>query len=118
MTDSERDRDRPRQPVSDTDAGALDHQGPPARPSPRRDPAAMRETLDAARRRLGPAEPAGGPPQSAAHQRALLREAVASRSVPLVDAGAPVAGPAEPPAAPSAPPDGDTVAEAEPDHRD
>jgi putative Mn2+ efflux pump MntP len=47
------------------------------------DPAAMRETLDAARSRLGPAAPTDGPPQSAARQRALLREAVANHSVPL-----------------------------------
>lgn len=60
---------------------------PARRPRTRRDPAAMRETLDAARRRLGSAGPTEGPPQSAAHQRALLREAVANQSVPLAGPG-------------------------------
>jgi len=54
---------------------------PARRPGQRRDPAAMRETLDAARRRLG-ADPKDGPQQSAARQRALLREAVANQSAP------------------------------------
>ena len=61
---------------------------PPRRPTQRRDPAAMREALDDARRQLGPAGSAGGPtdgqPQTAAHQRALLRDAVANQSVPLL----------------------------------
>jgi hypothetical protein len=84
----------------------------PRRPSTRRDPAAMRETLDAARRRLGPAGPSGGPPQSAAHQRALLREAVASQSVPL--GGLHGSAPAEP----VAPVDAHHGDDVRPDHPD
>jgi hypothetical protein len=92
-----------------TDLEPDDEAGPPSamnespnRRSPRRDPAAMRETLDAARRRLGPAGPNDGPPQSAARQRALLREAVANQSVPLVEEPTPPsrAVPADPPSGP------------------
>ena len=80
---------------TDGDEAVVVHEGAPGRrPPTRRDPAAMRETLDAARRRLGSAGPTEGPPQSAAHQRALLREAVANQSVPLT--GPPGPSPADP----------------------
>lgn len=81
----------PEDPTDEHDPERSDDAG--RRPGARRDPAAMRETLDAARRRLGPATPTDGPPQSAATQRALLREAVANQSVPLA------AGPPHPPGA-------------------
>lgn len=65
--------------------GDDDERPPPRPPGRRRDPAAMRETLDAARRRLGVSGPNDVAPESAAHQRALLREAVANQSLPLTD---------------------------------
>jgi len=70
-------------PDADRDADGSGSDRPGRRPNHRSDPAAMRETLDAARRRLGPAVPGDGPPQTAARQRALLREAVANHAVPL-----------------------------------
>ena len=64
-------------------------------PRPRVDPAAMRETLDAARRRLGQAGPTIEEPHSAEQLRALLREA-ADHAVPH-DHGAPSTGDPQPP---------------------
>jgi hypothetical protein len=75
---------------------------PPARPTPverppryRADPAEMRETLDAARRRLGPDDATGATAPSAERQRALLREAAANHAAPLS------AGPSSSPPAPA-----------------
>ena len=51
-------------------------------PRGRLDPAAMRETLDAARRRLGPPEPSNTTEHSAKELRALLREAAADQAAP------------------------------------
>ena len=51
-------------------------------PRGRLDPAAMRETLDAARRRLGPPGPSSTMEHSAKELRALLREAAADQAVP------------------------------------
>jgi len=99
MTDRPTTERPPTDPGHGTGDAGAPAQPPARRPGARRDPAAMRETLDAARRRLGPADPSDGPPQSAARQRALLREAVANQSVPL--ATGPVTAPAtEDPAAP------------------
>ena len=103
------DRDDASSAVPDGDGGDR----PGRRPSHRRDPAAMRQTLDAARRRLGPTVPGDAPAQSAAGQRALLREAVANHTVPLVTEPtappAPTADPTRP--APAAPPDPGTTSD-------
>lgn len=80
MTDS--NADRPVDPL-------------PRPPRQRVDPAAMRETLDAARRRLGQAGPGGEEPHSAEQLRALLREA-ADQAVPL-DQRPPAAADPSPP---------------------
>lgn len=60
----------------------VDPPAPSDRHPSRVDPAAMRETLDAARRRLGQAGRAPNEAHSAEQLRALLREAAADQAAP------------------------------------
>ncbi len=78
-----------------TDAPQPSRSPPPSERPPRQrhDPAAMRETLDAARRRLGSDLPGSGEPQSAAELRSLLREAAAAHGEPRPPVGSPTSPP-------------------------
>jgi len=90
--------------MTEPDAGPpVDPAGPVRRPPSRVDPAAMRDTLDAARRRLGQAGHTTDEARSAEQLRALLREAAADQAVPP-----------DPRARPSSPPPADAGPRPEP----